>query len=81
MNAITRRIATALAGPAIATGFLAGAIALGAPANAEPQGTLCYTAKVTAESPDVTSLLTRPGQLDAANAAQSAVSAISCIGH
>ncbi len=36
MNAnITRRIATALTGPAIAAGILAGGLALGAPAQAQ----------------------------------------------
>lgn len=82
---ITQRIVTALAGPAVFAGVLAGAISLGAPANAAPapsSGMTCTTANVVADSPAETSLLTRPGQLNAARASSGAnVSATSCIGH
>jgi hypothetical protein len=44
---ITRRIVTALSGPAIAAGILAGGLALGAPAQAQTpaaNATTCVTA-------------------------------------
>lgn len=82
VSTITRRIAVALAGPAVATGLLAGAVALGAPANAAPQGPNCVTAKVTPASPDATVLLTRPGQIDEATGMTAmTVTATSCLSH
>lgn len=79
---ITRRIATALAGPAVVAAVLGGALALGAPAGALPaiDKATCTTSQVTAASPADTSLLTRPGQLTAARGPNPApVKATSCV--
>ena len=79
---ITRRIASALAGSAVAAGVLSGALALSAPANAQPaiSKATCATSKVTAASPADASLLTRPGQLAAVRGPNPPpVSATSCI--
>jgi hypothetical protein len=52
---VTRRIVTALTGPAIAAGILAGGLALGAPAQAQTTvGTAtCVTAPVLGASPNM----------------------------
>ena len=65
-----RRIATALTGSAVLAGLLGGAVALGAPAQAQPanEARYCVAVKVVATPVGVTSLLTRPGQLNAAQA-------------
>lgn len=79
---ITRRIATALAGPAVIAGVLGGALTLSATAGAAPalDKTTCVTAQVTAASPSQTALLTRPGQLAAVRGPNPApVSATSCV--
>ena len=78
----TRRIATLLAGPAVVAGVLGGALALCAPANAQPalDKPTCTTSKVTAASPADTALLTRPGQLAAVRGPSPApVTATSCL--
>lgn len=66
----TNNIRAILAGSAIAAGLLGGAVAGVAPAqaNAAPATRTCVAVKVVATPASVTSLLTRPGQLDAAQA-------------
>lgn len=85
MNAtLPRRIVIALAGPAVMAGVLGGALALGAPAGAQPAVTekTCTTAQVSAASPNISALLTRPGQISAVRGPNPApVSATSCIGN
>lgn len=83
MNAsLTRRIATALAGPAVIAAVLGAALVQGSPANAAPAAdkATCTTARVSATSPNVSALLTRPGQISAVRGPNPApVSATSCI--
>jgi hypothetical protein len=85
MNAnITRRIATALTGPAIAAGILAGGLALGAPAQAQAaMGTAtCVTAPVPGTSPNMLNPLTRAAQVATYDSiTQPTVAAVSCLGH
>jgi len=81
---ITRRIVTALTGPAIAAGILAGGLALGAPAQAQAtMGTAtCVTAPVLGTSPNMLNPLTRAAQVATYDAAtQPTVAAVSCLGH
>ena len=77
-----RRIAAAVAGPAVIAGVLSGALALGAPASAQPvtSQSACTTAKVVATAPS-TSILTRAGQLNGTDDERQPVTATSCIGH
>lgn len=83
MNAtVTRRIATAVTGPAVLAAVLSGAVALGAPARAETaaKAQTCTAVKVVATPVSVTNLLTRPGQLDAVQAPpRRGVPVISCL--
>jgi hypothetical protein len=85
MNAnITRRIVTALTGPAIAAGILAGGLALGAPAQAQAtMGTAtCVTAPVLGTSPNMLNPLTRAAQVATYDSiTQPKVAAVSCLGH
>ena len=82
LSTVSRRIAAGLAGPVIVTGVFAGAVALGPPASAAPQGMTCVTAQVVATPPGALSLLPRPGQIEAASGfVPQDVSATSCIGH
>lgn len=80
---VTRRIVTALTGPAIAAGILAGGLALGAPAQAQTTGTAtCVTAPVLGTSPNMLNPLTRAAQVATYDAAsQSTVAAVSCLAH
>jgi hypothetical protein len=81
---VTRRIVTALTGPAIAAGILAGGLALGAPAQAQTTvGTAtCVTAPVLGKSPNMLNPLTRAAQVATYDAAsQSTVAAVSCLAH
>lgn len=80
-TSLTRRIATAIAGPAVIAGVLGGALALGAPANAAPpiETSTCTTAKTITSPVNMTNLLTRPGQFDAAIAAMRAEPPTSCL--
>ncbi len=83
-SSATRRIAAVLAGPAVIAGVLGGALALGSPANAAPAASneaTCTTAKVVASPSSLSSLLTRPGQLNNAQANREPVTATSCVGH
>ena len=83
MNIITiRRIATALAGPAVVAGVLGGALAMGAPANAQPvkNDANCSTSKVVAAPPNTSAFLTRAGQVNVVESREP-VTATSCIGH
>lgn len=85
MNTITRRIATAVAGPAIAAGFIAAGIAAGAPAHASPQdpgSVRCTTATVSAASAAMANPLTRAAQVGAVEGrGPAAPAATSCISH
>lgn len=78
----TRRIAAALAGPAVIAGVLGGALALGAPANAQPvkNDANCSTSRVAAAPPNTAAFLTRAGQLNVVESREP-VTATSCIGH
>ncbi len=81
---VTRRIVTALTGPAIAAGILAGGLALGAPAQAQvTMGTAtCVTAPVLGTSPNMLNPLTRAAQVAPYDSAtQPTVAAVSCLGH
>ena len=81
-STLARRIATVLAGPAVVAAVLGGALALGAPAGAQPaiDKATCTTSQVTAASPADTSLLTRPGQLATVRGPNPApVKATSCV--
>lgn len=83
---VTRRIVTALTGPAIAAGILAGGLALGAPAQAQAQATVgtatCVTAPVLGTSPNMLNPLTRAAQVATYDAArQPTVAAVSCLAH
>ena len=62
----SRRIAAALAGPAVLAGVLGGALALGAPASAQPATypSSCTIAKVQGVPQNNTSALTRAGQVN-----------------
>lgn len=82
---VTRRIVTALTGPAVAAGILAGGLALGAPAKAEPSlsmTTPCVTAAVRGmAAPNMFNPLTRPAQVAAYEAPSVPTpAATSCIG-
>ncbi len=77
----SRRIAAALAGPAVVAGVLGGALALGAPANAQPatNHSSCIIAQVEGVPQNNTSALTRAGQVNIAESHQP-VTPNSCIG-
>jgi hypothetical protein len=87
---ITRRIVTALAGPAVAAGILAGGLALGAPALAQTTAGTApnrVTAPVLGTAPDLLNPLTRTalagsGSVGAAYESinQPTVTAVSCLG-
>lgn len=81
---ITRRIVTAVTGPAVAAGILAGGLALGAPAQAQPSlsmTTTCVTAPVRGMAPNMFNPLTRPAQVAAYEAPSVPTpAATSCIG-
>jgi hypothetical protein len=82
---ITRRIVTALSGPAIAAGILAGGLAFGAPAQAQTpaaNATTCVTAPVLGSAPDLLNPLTRAAQVATYEFInQPTVAAVSCLGH
>lgn len=84
ISSLTRRIVTALTGPAVAAGVLAGGLALGAPAQAQPalsMTTTCVTAPVRGMAPTMFNPLTRPAQVAAYEAASVPTPvATSCIG-
>lgn len=86
MNAnITRRIVTALTGSAFAAGIMAGGLALGAPAQAQPStgsAATCVTAPVSGMTPTKLNPLTRAAQVAAYDAPSQPIAvASSCIGH
>jgi len=81
---IARRVATALAGPAVAAGILTGGIALSASAQAQPiAGNTCTTSGAPAAMPNPNTLnsLTRAAQVKAIGPAQMPSVAVSCLGH
>lgn len=82
---ITRRIVTALTGPAVATAVLAGGLALGAPAQAQSgmgMTTTCVTAPVSGMAPNMLNPLTRAAQVTTYDSSsQPTPAARSCIGH
>jgi hypothetical protein len=80
---ITRRIVTALTGPAIAAGILAGGLALGAPAQAQTTAAAtCVTAPVLGSAPTMLNPLTRAAQVATYDSiTQPTVAAVSCLGH
>jgi hypothetical protein len=83
-SSFARRIATALAGPAVAAGILTGGIALSASAQAQPNaGNACTTSGVPAATPNPNTLnpLTRAAQVKAVSPAQMQSGAVSCLGH
>lgn len=83
-SSLARRIATALAGPAVAAGILTGGIALSASAQAQPNaGNACTTSGVPAAMPNPNTLnpLTRAAQVKAISPAQMQSGAVSCLGH
>jgi hypothetical protein len=82
---ITRRIVNALTGSALAAGIMAGGIALGAPAQAQPgtgSAATCVTAPVSGSAANTLNPLTRAAQVAAYDApGQPTAAASSCIGH
>ena len=85
-SSFTRRIVTALAGPAVAAGILVGGLAFGAPAQAQvssgASSATCVTAPVSGTAPDMLNPLTRAAQVATYDSAtQPTAAARSCIGH
>jgi hypothetical protein len=81
---ITRRIITALTGPAFAAAVLAGGLSVSAPASAQAGSgtTTCVTAPVSGTAPNMLNPLTRAAQVAAYDApSQPNPAASSCIGH
>jgi hypothetical protein len=81
---ITRRIITALTGPAFAAAVLAGGLSLSAPAAAQAgtSTSTCVTAPVSGSAANTLNPLTRAAQVAAYDApGQPTAAASSCIGH